>query len=149
MCRSAFSVALRRKKGLCDTRNNLVTPGSRFYDPGRVDCAPGGLKIPRTGGDVTNSTTRPPGSPSSNPQQYHPGKTRDRPCSEPGFSPGMDRRRFTPGMRTRVSKPRDIPGKAHIPGFSWLLDYRYRRRGTARGDRPGIRPATGHMCVRP
>ena len=41
-----------------------MTPGSRFYDPGRVDCAPGGLKIPRTGGDVTNSTTRPPGSPS-------------------------------------------------------------------------------------
>ena len=75
-----------------------------------------------------------------NPQQYHPGKTRDRPCSEPGFLPVYEQGGSTPGMRTRVSKPRDIPGKAHIPGFSWLLDHRYRRQATGRGDRPGIRP---------
>ena len=120
-----------------------------------------------TGGKQTKWTEHPPLAPSSmfdlghlgvNPIKLNQGAlrrrahgrttpsntTREKPgighVANPGCNPGMNRRRSTPGMRTRVSKPRDIPGKAHIPGFSWLLDHRYRRQATARGDRPGIRP---------
>ena len=36
-----------------------------------------------------------------NPQQYNPGKTRDRPCSKPGFFPGYEQG----GVHTRDANP--------------------------------------------
>ena len=51
-----------------------------------------------------------PSTPSPS-QQYHPGKTRDRACSEPGFFPGGGQTAVTPGMRTRVSNPGIYQGR--------------------------------------
>ena len=62
--------------------------------------------------------------------------------ANPGFYPCMYRGGPHPGCEPGFRNPGIYQGRpiSHIPGFSWLLDHRYRRQATGRGDRPGIRP---------
>ena len=84
--------------------------------------------------------------PAHNPQQYHPGKTRDRACSEPGFFPGGGQTAVTPGMRTRVSNPGIYQGRPISRAFQ---PHNTTREKPGKGQEPGFFPGGGQTAVTP